>query len=38
MLGPVFLILDRLHNGIVGDYVAWLAGGLFVVGAMLAFG
>lgn len=34
---PIFGLLDRLHNGIVGDYVAWLLFGLVVLGGALAF-
>jgi multicomponent Na+:H+ antiporter subunit D len=37
-LGWIFSGLDRLHNGIVGDYVAWLMVGLLVVGGVLAIG
>ncbi len=33
---PVFLILDRLHSGLVGDYVAWIMVGLAVFAAALA--
>lgn len=36
ILGPVLTGLDRLHNGIVGDYVAWMAFGLIVFGGVLA--
>ena len=36
--GPIFEVLDRLHNGIVGDYVAWLLSGVVVFGGALAFG
>jgi len=36
--GPAFGLLDRLHNGIVGDYVAWLLFGPVVFGGALAFG
>src|SRR5579883_2197284 len=27
-LAPLFVVVDRLHNGLVGDYVAWIAVGL----------
>ncbi len=27
-LAPLFVVIDRLHNGLVGDYVAWIAVGL----------
>jgi multicomponent Na+:H+ antiporter subunit D len=37
-LGWIFSGLDRLHNGIVGDYVAWLMLGLLVLGGVLAIG
>ena len=37
-LGWIFAGLDRLHNGIVGDYVAWLIVGLLVFGGVLAIG
>lgn len=37
-LGWIFAGLDRVHNGIVGDYVAWLVLGLLVVGGMIAIG
>ena len=37
-LGWIFAGLDRLHNGIVGDYVAWLVFGLIVFGGVLAIG
>jgi hypothetical protein len=36
--GSILENLDRLHNGIVGDYVAWLLFGLVVFGGALAFG
>lgn len=25
---PLFVVIDRLHNGVVGDYVAWIVVGL----------
>jgi multicomponent Na+:H+ antiporter subunit D len=37
-LGWIFSGLDRLHNGIVGDYVAWLMVGLLTLGGVLAIG
>jgi multicomponent Na+:H+ antiporter subunit D len=37
-LGWIFAGLDRLHNGVVGDYVAWLTFGLLVFGGVLALG
>jgi hypothetical protein len=37
-LGWIFAGLDRLHNGVVGDYVAWLIVGLLVFGGVLAIG
>ncbi|MGC2203443.1 MAG: hypothetical protein WA633_25280 [Stellaceae bacterium] len=37
-LGWIFAGLDRLHNGIVGDYVAWLVLGLIVFGGASAVG
>ncbi|MGH8227911.1 MAG: hypothetical protein ACREU3_08435 [Steroidobacteraceae bacterium] len=27
-VGPIFGALDRLHDGLVGDYVAWIIVGL----------
>ena len=36
--GPVFAGLDRLHDGIVGDYVAWIVLGAIAVGAAIAMG
>lgn len=37
-LGPLFAGLDRLHDGIVGDYVAWLLFGVLVLGGTIAIG
>jgi hypothetical protein len=37
-LHPVFAGLDRLHNGVVGDYVAWLTLGVLVLGGVIAAG
>ncbi|HUC72670.1 MAG TPA: hypothetical protein VMS01_15885 [Stellaceae bacterium] len=37
-VGWIFTGLDRLHNGVVGDYVAWLTFGLLVFGGILATG
>ena len=37
-LGWIFAGLDRLHNGVVGDYVAWLLFGLLVLGGVVALG
>lgn len=28
LLEPLFVIIDRLHNGVIGDYVAWIVVGL----------
>jgi multicomponent Na+:H+ antiporter subunit D len=36
--GWIFAGLDRIHNGVVGDYVAWLSFGLLVFGGILAIG
>jgi multicomponent Na+:H+ antiporter subunit D len=33
-LAPLFVVIDRLHNGVVGDYVAWIVVGL----ALLSLG
>jgi multicomponent Na+:H+ antiporter subunit D len=38
LLGSILRMLDSIHDGIVGDYVAWLALGLLVFGAVLAMG
>jgi multicomponent Na+:H+ antiporter subunit D len=38
VLGWIFAGLDRLHNGVVGDYVAWLMVGLLVFGGVIAIG
>ncbi|HEY1300369.1 MAG TPA: proton-conducting transporter membrane subunit [Stellaceae bacterium] len=38
VLGPVLAGLDHLHNGVVGDYVAWILLGLIVFGGVLAVG
>jgi phosphate starvation-inducible membrane PsiE len=35
-LGWIFSGLDRLHDGIVSDYVAWLTLGLLVFGGVIA--
>ncbi len=37
-LGWIFAGLDRLHNGVVGDYVAWVIVGLLVLGGVIAIG
>ena len=37
-LGWIFAGLDKLHDGFVGDYVAWLIVGLLVFGGVLAIG
>ncbi len=37
-LGWIFAGLDRLHNGVVGDYVAWVIVGLLVLGGVVAIG
>jgi hypothetical protein len=36
--GPIFLALDRIHNGVVTDYVAWLLFGTIVLGGVVAIG
>ncbi len=35
---PLFVAVDRLHSGIVGDYVAWITVGLAAFAAAAAFG
>ncbi len=35
---PVFGAVERLHSGIVGDYVAWMTAGLALFAAVLALG
>jgi multicomponent Na+:H+ antiporter subunit D len=35
-LGWIFAGLDAVHNGVVGDYVAWLTFGLLVLGGVIA--
>jgi multicomponent Na+:H+ antiporter subunit D len=35
---PLFRVLHRLHDGIIGDYVAWIAAGLALFVAVLALG
>jgi multicomponent Na+:H+ antiporter subunit D len=37
-LGWIFAGLDHLHDGVVGDYVAWLILGLLVFGGIIAIG
>ena len=34
---PIAGLLLRLHSGLVGDYVAWIAAGLALLGAAFAF-
>lgn len=36
--GPVFRALDRIHNGVVTDYVAWLMFGTIVLGSVVVIG
>jgi len=35
---PPYRLLHRLHNGVIGDYVAWIAIGLALFAAVLALG
>ncbi len=35
-VGPIVLVLERLHSGHVGDYVAWLLLGAAVIGIAVA--
>ena len=34
---PIYRGLHRLHNGVVGDYVAWIVGGLALFAVVMAF-
>jgi multicomponent Na+:H+ antiporter subunit D len=36
VMRPFFLLLDRMHDGVIGDYLAWLFAGLVVFGAIVA--
>ncbi|HKS89726.1 MAG TPA: proton-conducting transporter membrane subunit [Stellaceae bacterium] len=35
---PLFIGLDRLHDGVVGDYVAWTVFGAIALGVVIAIG
>jgi multicomponent Na+:H+ antiporter subunit D len=35
-LAPFFIVIDRLHNGVVGDYVAWIVVGLALLSLSFA--
>jgi multicomponent Na+:H+ antiporter subunit D len=36
LFNPAFIIADRLHSGVIGDYVAWIVVGLAVFGLAFA--
>ncbi|SER10201.1 multisubunit sodium/proton antiporter, MrpD subunit [Faunimonas pinastri] len=37
IFGPIFLALDRIHSGHIGDYAAWMMIGLAGLGVAFAF-
>jgi hypothetical protein len=36
LLMPLSVVIDRLHNGVVGDYVAWIVVGLALLSLSFA--